>query len=162
MSQPNGKEAGGVPLSRSLKLLETIALTVAAVAPTAGVFIIVPVALVATGTGTFYIMAFARTLYCSGRDHAWPQPISRWIATVSPNSRAPWVATLVLGVPIVVLTAVSNVAEAVTFTGVLVTIVYVVVTLSAIASRWRKIPREREYRMPLWPSPDREEQHARP
>src|SRR6201996_8383014 len=52
-SQP-GKGEERVPLSRSLKLLETVALTVAAVAPTAGVFIIVPVALVATGTGTFY------------------------------------------------------------------------------------------------------------
>jgi len=97
------------------------------------------------------IMAFARILYCSGRDHAWPQPVSRWLATVSPNSRAPWVATIVLGVPIVVLTAASNLAEVVTFTGVLVTIVYVVVTLSAIASRWRKIPAQREYRMPAWP-----------
>jgi amino acid transporter len=97
------------------------------------------------------IMSFARILYCSGRDHAWPQPISRWVATVSPKSRAPWVATLILGVPIVVLTAASNVATVVTFTGVLVTIVYVVITLSAIASRWRKIPAKREYRMPLWP-----------
>jgi amino acid transporter len=97
------------------------------------------------------IMAFARILYCSGRDHAWPQPVSRWLATVSPRSRAPWVATIVLGVPIIALTASSNVAEVVTFTGVLVTIVYIVVTLSAIASRWRKIPGEREYRMPAWP-----------
>jgi amino acid transporter len=97
------------------------------------------------------IMAFARILYCSGRDHAWPQPISRWIAHVSPNTRAPWVATLVLGVPIIILTAASNVATVVTFTGVLVTIVYVVITLSALASRWRKIPARREYRMPLWP-----------
>src|SRR6201996_3107529 len=56
-SPPTGQPGKGeerVPLSRSLKLLETVALTVAAVAPTAGVFIIVPVALVATGTGTFY------------------------------------------------------------------------------------------------------------
>src|SRR6202007_2425398 len=49
-----GKDGERVPLSRSLKQLETVALTVAAVAPTAGVFIIIPVALVATGTGTFY------------------------------------------------------------------------------------------------------------
>ena len=97
------------------------------------------------------IMAFARILYSSGRDHAWPQPISRWLSTVSPKTRAPVVATLVLGVPIIVLTAASNLAEVVTFTGVLVTIVYVVVTLSAVASRWRKIPGEREYRMPAWP-----------
>lgn len=97
------------------------------------------------------IMAFARILYSSGRDRAWPQPVSRWLATVAPQSRAPWVATLVLGVPIVVLTAASNLAEVVTFTGVLVTIVYVVIALSALASRLRKIPGEREYRMPAWP-----------
>jgi amino acid transporter len=97
------------------------------------------------------IMSFARIVYSSGRDHAWPQPISRWLATVAPQSRSPWVATLVLGVPIVVLTAASNLAEVVTFTGVLVTIVYVVVTLSAVASRWRKIPGQREYRVPAWP-----------
>jgi amino acid transporter len=97
------------------------------------------------------IMAFGRILYCSGRDNAWPKPISKALATVSPQSRVPWVATIVLGVPIVVLTAASNLAVVVTFTGVLVTIVYVVVTLSAIASRWRKIPAKREYRMPIWP-----------
>ncbi|MCW2930418.1 MAG: family permease [Actinomycetia bacterium] len=97
------------------------------------------------------IMAFARILYSSGRDNAWPQPISRWLGSVHSKSRVPVVATLVLGVPIIVLTAASNLAEVVTFTGVLVTIVYVVVTLSAIASRWRKIPGSREYRMPLWP-----------
>ncbi len=97
------------------------------------------------------IMAFARILYSSGRDHAWPQPISRWLGSVHSKTRVPVVATLVLGVPIIVLTAASNLAEVVTFTGVLVTIVYVVVTLSAIASRWRKIPAQREYRMPLWP-----------
>jgi amino acid transporter len=97
------------------------------------------------------IMAFARILYSSGRDNAWPQPISRWLGSVHSKSRVPVVATLVLGVPIIVLTAASTLAEAVTFTGVLVTIVYVVVTLSAVASRWRKIPAQREYRMPLWP-----------
>lgn len=60
-------------------------------------------------------------------------------------------ATVVFGIPCVILTAVSNLAEVVTFTGVLVTIVYVVVAQSAVATRYRKIPREREYRMPIWP-----------
>jgi hypothetical protein len=69
-SQP-GKGEERAPLSRSLKLLETVALTVAAVAPTAGVFIIVPVALVATGTGTFCIFLLGAAIaVCVGYCYA--------------------------------------------------------------------------------------------
>ena len=97
------------------------------------------------------IMGFSRILYSSGRDRAWPEPVSGWLAAVTPRSRSPWVATLVFGIAIVALTAASNLAEVVTFTGVLVTIVYIVVALAAVSSRLRKIPGEREYRMPAWP-----------
>ncbi|HEY1706590.1 MAG TPA: APC family permease [Trebonia sp.] len=97
------------------------------------------------------IMAFGRIFYSSGRDRAWPGPVSGWIATVTKGSRVPWVATVIFGAACVILTAASNLAAVVTFTGVLVTIVYIVVALAAVASRWRKIPGEREYRMPIWP-----------
>ena len=97
------------------------------------------------------VMAFGRILYCSGRDHAWPGPVSGWLAAVTPRARVPWAATLVVGVACLVLTVASNLAEIVTFTGVLVAVVYIVVALAAVASRLRKIPPEREYRMPAWP-----------
>src|SRR5215471_12121112 len=43
-------------------------------------------------------LQFARIVWASGRDFAWPEPVSSWIAKVEPRRGAPWSATLIVGV----------------------------------------------------------------
>jgi amino acid transporter len=40
------------------------------------------------------VLGFGRILYSSGRDRAWPGPISHWVSAVHPRFRSPWVATV--------------------------------------------------------------------
>src|SRR5215472_11511954 len=95
-------------------------------------------------------LAFGRVLYSSGRDRAWPGPVSRAIAAIHPTLRTPWVATAFVGVVGAVLTAVSNLAALVTFTGVILVIIYGTIALSALVSRLTQKDVVRPFRIPLW------------
>jgi amino acid transporter len=99
------------------------------------------------------LLEFARVLYSSGRDQAWPAPVSRALGRVHPRTRTPVVATLSLGVAALALTAVSDYAAAVTFTSLIVVITFALIALSALVSRLRLPDLARPYRMPLWPLP---------
>ena len=97
------------------------------------------------------ILYFGRILYSSGRDQAWPAPISGWLAAHHPVFKSPWVATALVGLVGGLLTYVSNVAALVTFTGVLLVVLYGLVALSALVSRFTQQGLKRPFRMPLWP-----------
>jgi amino acid transporter len=99
------------------------------------------------------MLDFARVLYSSGRDRAWPGPVSDALATVHSRTRSPLVATVTLGIACVALTAVSDHAAAVTFTSVILVITFALVAISALVSRRRQADRPRPWRMPLWPLP---------
>jgi amino acid transporter len=99
------------------------------------------------------LLEFARVLYSSGRDRAWPAPVSRALGRIHPRTRTPVVATLSLGVAALTLTAVSDYAPAVTFTSLIVVITFALIALSALVSRLRLPDLARPYRMPLWPLP---------
>lgn len=97
------------------------------------------------------LLSYGRVLYSSGRDKTWPEPISRWLATTHPRFKSPWVATALLGIVGGLLTYFSNVATLVTFTGVLLVVLYALVALAALVSRARQRNLVRPYRMPWWP-----------
>lgn len=97
------------------------------------------------------LLSYGRVLYSSGRDKTWPEPISRWLAATHPRFKSPWVATALLGVIGGLLTYFSNVASLVTFTGVLLVVLYGLVALSALVSRLRQRNLVRPYKMPWWP-----------
>ena len=89
---------------------------------------IVTLALVATFFNILLavLLEYARILYSSGRDRAWPTPLSRTLGRIHPTTRTPVVATLAIGAAALALTAVSDYAAAVTFAslaGVAVTVV---------------------------------------
>jgi amino acid transporter len=98
-------------------------------------------------------LTFGRIFYSSGRDRAWPDPISGWFGSVHPRLRTPWFATAFVGAVGAVLTAASSLAALVTFTGVILVIIYGLVALSAVVSRVRQRHLARPFRMPLWPLP---------
>lgn len=108
--------------------------------------------LLAIFNGNIAIMLYyGRVLYSSGRDKAWPEPISRWLGAYHPTFKSPWIATAVVGIVGALLTYFSNVAALVTFTGVLLVVLYALIALSALVSRFTQRHLVRPYKMPLWP-----------
>jgi amino acid transporter len=99
------------------------------------------------------LLEYARVLYSSGRDRAWPAPVSRALGQVHPRTRTPVVATLVIGVAALALTAVSDYAAAVTFASLTVVLTFALIALSALVSRLQQPDLARPWRMPLWPLP---------
>ena len=97
------------------------------------------------------VVLMSRILYGSGRDKIWPEPVSRWLAAVHPRFKTPWVAALVMAVIGAVLTATSDIAVVVTFTGVVLVFTYTFIALSAIVVRVRYKDLPAHYQMPLWP-----------
>jgi amino acid transporter len=96
-------------------------------------------------------LQFARVTYSSGRDMAWPAPISNALAYVHPRFKMPWVATMSVGVLGAILCAQSSLLSVVTFTAVLIIILYALIAISALVSRVRQKDLERPFRMPWWP-----------
>jgi amino acid transporter len=98
-------------------------------------------------------LQFSRIVWASGRDMAWPEPVSSWIARVVPGRGTPWVATLIVGTLATVLCFQSTLVAVVTFTAVLIVVLYGLIAISAIVSRIRQRDLARPSRMPLWPVP---------
>src|SRR5579859_3389159 len=105
--------------------------------------------LLAIFNGNIAIMlTYGRIVYSSGRNKAWPEPVSGWLASVHPRLKSPWIATMVVGLIGALLTYFSNVASLVTFTGVLLIVLYGLVALSALVSRFTQRNLARPYKMP--------------
>jgi amino acid transporter len=98
-------------------------------------------------------LQFARIVWSSGRDRAWPGPISDALATVHPTLKSPWIATLLTGGLATVLCIQSTLLAVVTFTAVLLILLYFLIAVSALVSRMRQKDLPRPYRMILWPIP---------
>ena len=98
-------------------------------------------------------LQFARIVWASGRDKAWPEPVSTWVAKVDSRRGAPWVATLIVGVLASILCFQSSLIAVVTFTAVLIVVLYGMIAVCALVSRVRQKHLERPSKMPLWPVP---------
>lgn len=98
-------------------------------------------------------LQFARIVWSSGRDRAWPGPISEALATVHPTLRSPWIATIAVGGLATILCLQASLLTVVTFTAVLLILLYALIAISALVSRSRQTNLPRPYRMPLWPIP---------
>jgi amino acid transporter len=96
-------------------------------------------------------LQFSRVVYSSGRDRAWPLPISNALAWVHPRFKMPWVSTAIVGIAGAVLCAQSSLISVVTFTSVLIIVLYALIAISAIVSRFTQKELDRPFRMPLWP-----------
>lgn len=96
-------------------------------------------------------LQFSRVVWASGRDRAWPGPVSSALSWVHPRFKMPWVATLLVGVCGAFLCLQSSLISVVTFTSVLIIVLYALIAISAIVSRFTQRELERPFRMPLWP-----------
>lgn len=93
-----------------------------------------------------------RMLWSTARDHAWPGPISRALATVNPRHRSPWVAVLVFCAAAIPLVW-ADVSALAGMMSVLTLTVLGSVALAALFIRFRKDAAPDRYKMPLWPLP---------
>jgi len=98
-------------------------------------------------------LQFARIVWSSGRDRAWPGPVSDALATVHPQLRSPWVATLLVGGLATILCLQSSLVAVVTFTAVLLILLYALIAISSLVSRVQQKGLPRPWRMPFWPIP---------
>ncbi len=98
-------------------------------------------------------LQFSRIVWASGRDFAWPEPVSSWISKVDSKRGAPWVATLIVGALATILCFQSTLIAVVTFTAVLIVVLYGLIAASALVSRIRQRHLDRPSKMPLWPVP---------
>ena len=98
-------------------------------------------------------LQFARILWASGRDKAWPNPVNHFIGRIHPTLHSPWVATVIIGGIATVLCFASDLVTTVTFTAVLIIIMYGLIAVAALVSRYQHKDRVRPYKMPLWPIP---------
>lgn len=94
---------------------------------------------------------YARILYSTGRDMAWPEPISRALKGVHPKYGTPWLATILVGIGGAIMILCSDVATLTTWTGALLAVEFILVAASALVSRRRNPELDRPYRMPWWP-----------
>src|SRR5438477_6604413 len=98
-------------------------------------------------------LQFARIVWAAGRDRAWPRVISEWIGKVEPSRGAPWVATLIVGALATILSYQGGLIAVVTFTAVLLIVLYGLICISALVSRLTQRNLPRPWKMPLWPAP---------
>ncbi len=104
-------------------------------------------------TGLAGNLAYARIYYASGRDEMWPGPLNKFFTHISPRTQVPTYGFLVLFVGNGILSIFTSLNNLITFTGVVIVVIYLLVAISALVSRVRDKGLERGFRMALWPIP---------
>ena len=99
------------------------------------------------------IIQFARVLYSSGRDRAWPGPVNGWMRQVSGRFQTPWFATALVGVCGAILCLTVSLNELIVLTGATLVLNYALVAVGALVGRMTGATDHSPYRMPAWPLP---------
>ncbi|MEU7582179.1 APC family permease [Streptomyces sp. NPDC041068] len=115
-----------------------------------GTFVSLCVALAIINAGIVMVIQNSRVLFASARDRAWPSPVNKALSKLG-ASGAPWVATLLVGVPGALLCFV-NLDTLYGVTGVSVTGMYLLVAVAALMARRGSHGTGTAWRMPLWPA----------
>lgn len=104
-------------------------------------------------TGLAGNLAYARIYYAAARDDLWPKPLNPFFGHLSKRTQVPVWGFAVLFVGNAVLCIFTSLNNLITFTGVVIVIIYLLVAVSALVSRVRDKGLPRAFRMPLWPVP---------
>lgn len=92
---------------------------------------------------------FSRILYASGRDGVWPHAVNRAFMKVNARTGSPFMAVLVVGVIGLFMSFFSSFLFDLTFIGVILVVLYLLVTVSALVSKLRDRQIERPYKAPM-------------
>lgn len=125
-----------------------------AVGPTWATVVILGVVLAVINATLAIVLQFSRVIYSTGRDQSWPAPINRALTRIHPRFQTPWIAVLVVGVLGVILTFFGSVVAAITFTSVMIIILYALIAISAIVHRLGRFrTKTLAFKMWIWPIP---------
>lgn len=97
------------------------------------------------------ILSYARIIYSSARDKAWPEPINGWFAKVSPRFGSPVIPTAVIGVVSAVLCLTVSETTLTNLTGASLVVDYALIAIAAIVARVVGVTKNAPYKMPWWP-----------
>lgn len=84
------------------------------------------------------LLQFSRVLFTSGRDQMWSRSINSFLQSIHPRFSTPWKATIFLGILDVILNFYSNLSDMISFTSVLVVLLYATVGVCDLIERNRK------------------------
>lgn len=99
------------------------------------------------------IATFGRVLFATGRDNAWPSPISRHLASINQSTKTPVIATLLVGIVGVILCLTVSLDTLILLTGASLVLNYAMVALAALVGRANGATADSPYKMPAWPLP---------
>ncbi|MFC5143467.1 APC family permease [Streptomyces aureoversilis] len=125
--------------------------------PTGATILLAGVVVAMFDAGLSANLGYARVYYAAARDGMLPGPLGRFFGHTSPRSRVPVHGFAFLFVGNGVLCVFSSLNDLITFTGVVIVIVCLLVAVAALVCRVRArriAPGGRPpFRMPLWPVP---------
>jgi amino acid transporter len=121
--------------------------------PTGATILLIGVVVAMFDTGLAANLGYARVYYAAARDGMMPGPLSRFFGHLSRQSKVPTYAFAFLFVGNGVLCVFSSLNDLITFTGVMIVTIYLLVAVSALVCRVRDRDLSRPFRMPLWPLP---------
>lgn len=101
-------------------------------------------------TGLAGNLAYARIYYAAARDRMWPGPLNSFFGHLSRRTQVPVWGFAVLFVGNAVLCIFTSLSNLITFTGVVIVTIYLMVAVSALVCRLRRQGDEDTFRMPLW------------
>ena len=94
-----------------------------------------------------------RLIFASARDRSWPAAVDRILGRVNPRTKTPVVATVIVGVLVIIAAVFIPFGTLILATGSAVVILYTIVALCALRICSAKGGHLGGYRMVLWPIP---------
>lgn len=139
-----GTAASAAPLS---------AIAARVMGPAGSKILLIGVVIAMFDTGLAGNLAYARIYYAAARDRMWPGPLNSFFGHLSRRTQVPVWGFAVLFAGNAILCIFSSLNDLITFTGVVIVIIYLMVAVSALVCRVRRLGGEGIFRMPLWPVP---------
>jgi amino acid transporter len=103
-------------------------------------------------TGLAGNLGYARIFLASARDGMWPRPVGRFFSYIGPT-RVPVLGFVALFVGNGLFCIFTSLQTLISFTGVVIVTIYLLVAVSALVCRIRDRDLRRDFRMPVWPVP---------
>jgi amino acid transporter len=114
--------------------------------------LIIGVVIAMFDTGLSGNLAYARIYLDAARNDSWPGPINRFFLSMNRHNVPKW-GFVFLGIGNAIFCYFTSLNNLITFTGVIIVTIYLLVAISAIVSRIKTRTENRSFRMPIWPLP---------
>jgi amino acid transporter len=97
------------------------------------------------------VLSYARIIYSSARDRAWPGVLNQWFTNIPPKLGSPAIPTALVGVVGAILCLTVSVDTLTNLTGASLVVDYALIAIAALVARATGATRNAPYKMPLWP-----------